>query len=224
MPKYTIDSKKIKAILFDFDGTLVHSEHINHNAYSKVYEELGLVYHPLEEHIMLYGGLKAEEVFNIETKRLKINWDLSKVVSRKREIYHKVHEETIIEFVSGALELLKRAQELKLKIAIVSMGYFNVITRHLEKASINIKFDTIIGFEAVSKPKPDPECYLKAASNLKEKIENCLVFEDTIPGIQSAINAEMDYIALSTTLGEERIKEHFTKAKIIKDFTQVKIK
>lgn len=66
-------------------------------------------------------------------------------------------------------------------------------------------FDVIISSEDVLAGKPSPECYLKAACRLRVAPEECIVFEDAIPGVQAAMNAGMQCVALTTTQPAEKL-------------------
>jgi beta-phosphoglucomutase-like phosphatase (HAD superfamily) len=57
----------------------------------------------------------------------------------------------------------------------------------------------------ITKGKPDPEIYLKAASILNVPPKNCLVFEDAVVGIKSAKAAGMKVIAIATTQPKEEL-------------------
>ena len=61
--------------------------------------------------------------------------------------------------------------------------------------------------DRITKGKPDPMCYLLAASDLHVSPSDSLVFEDSFAGIQAGTNAGMRVIGLSTTNSEESLKE-----------------
>ena len=64
-------------------------------------------------------------------------------------------------------------------------------------------FDTVLTVEAVSHSKPDPEIFLKTAEQLKAKPQACVVFEDSIFGVQAAKSADMGCIAVTTGVYNE---------------------
>jgi len=71
----------------------------------------------------------------------------------------------------------------------------------------------------VTKGKPDPEIYIKAAKLLEISPEHCIVFEDSISGIKSGQNAGMKVIALITTHKKEELPQTEIQ---INDFTEIK--
>jgi beta-phosphoglucomutase len=71
----------------------------------------------------------------------------------------------------------------------------------LDKVKITGVFDAIVDGNDVSKAKPNPEVFLKAARQTKSEPENCIVFEDSLAGIQAANVAGM----MSIGIGDETI-------------------
>ena len=68
----------------------------------------------------------------------------------------------------------------------------------MDGLAIRDYFDAIVSADNVSNSKPDPETYLKCASLLGMHPEECLVFEDVPKGVESAYNAGMKAMVLTT--------------------------
>ena len=66
-------------------------------------------------------------------------------------------------------------------------------------------FDLILTADMFPRSKPDPDCFLTAASKLGCAPEECIVFEDSLHGLQAGRSAGMHVVALATTLTAERI-------------------
>ena len=88
----------------------------------------------------------------------------------------------------------------------------------LEHIDLRNDFDVLIDDSEVDKGKPDPEIYLKAAERLGFSPELCLVFEDSLAGIQAAINAGIKVIGVTTTNPPENMQNTNL---VIKDFTEI---
>jgi beta-phosphoglucomutase len=85
----------------------------------------------------------------------------------------------------------------------------------LEKTGIISDFDVIVDGNDVSNAKPDPEVFLQAAQKLGIANKNCMVFEDSVAGIQAANIASM----ISIGIGESSI---LNEAQFVfKDFTYI---
>jgi beta-phosphoglucomutase-like phosphatase (HAD superfamily) len=75
----------------------------------------------------------------------------------------------------------------------------------LEKANLRKYFSLVIDDTMIENSKPHPEIYLKAASELGFKPQECLVFEDSKSGIFAGINAGAKVVALTSTLPLDEI-------------------
>jgi len=85
----------------------------------------------------------------------------------------------------GAIELVRELQLHGVKTALVSASPRNIVDAVLDNLGHDL-FPFSISSDDVAVTKPDPECYLKAASMSGSDISNCLVFEDSITGITAA--------------------------------------
>jgi len=85
----------------------------------------------------------------------------------------------------GAIELVRELQSHGVKTALVSASPRNIVDAVLDNLGHDL-FPFSISSDDVAETKPDPECYLKAASLSDSEISNCLVFEDSITGITAA--------------------------------------
>jgi len=85
----------------------------------------------------------------------------------------------------GAIELVRELQAHGVKTALVSASPRNIVDAVLDNLGHDL-FPFSISSDDVAETKPDPECYLKAASLSGSEISNCLAFEDSITGITAA--------------------------------------
>ena len=86
----------------------------------------------------------------------------------------------------GAMELVRELQSHGIKTALVSASPRNIVDAVLDNVGHDL-FPFSISADDVQKTKPDPEGYLKAASMSGSEITNCLVFEDSLTGMNAAI-------------------------------------
>ena len=85
----------------------------------------------------------------------------------------------------GAIELVRELQLHGVKTALVSASPRNIVDAVLDNLGHDL-FPFSISSDDVAVTKPDPECYLKAATLSGSEISECLVFEDSITGITAA--------------------------------------
>ena len=102
----------------------------------------------------------------------------------------------------GARELLE-ALHGKVKMALASMNNRSVIIHLLKAKDLEKYFDVVLTAESISHSKPNPEIFLKAASELKAIPEKCVVVEDSIFGVKAAKSANMGCVAVATGVYSE---------------------
>ena len=108
----------------------------------------------------------------------------------------------------GALELLRELQLNGIKTALVSASPRNIVDAVLDNLGHEL-FPFSISSDDVMRTKPDPECYLKAASMSGTNIVNCLVLEDSITGMNAATASGAYLIAvphLVSVVESERVR------------------
>ena len=90
----------------------------------------------------------------------------------------------------------------------------------LNKIPIRDDFEAIVNSTMVSKPKPDPQIFLKAAEELNMPPEKCVVFEDSLAGIKAANSAGMKVVAITT--GHTAAELHPVNL-VINDYTELNV-
>ncbi|MCH8533996.1 MAG: HAD-IA family hydrolase, partial [Flavobacteriaceae bacterium] len=136
------------------------------------------------------------------------------LMDEKNENYLKyVDQLTQADILPGVNKRLQQLKENNHPIALGSAS--KNAKRILNQMQLTHFFDAIVDGNEVTKAKPDPEVFLKAASLLQVLPENAIVFEDAVAGIQAANQAQM----LSVGIGDKStLKEaNFVFA----DFTEI---
>lgn len=96
------------------------------------------------------------------------------------------------------VELLHAARRASCKTALASMSTCDQVTRVLDAIGLQDQFDIVLSREDVECPKPDPEIYLLAGRLLDTPPRECLVIEDSPAGVQAAVAAGMNCVAVAT--------------------------
>jgi HAD superfamily hydrolase (TIGR01509 family) len=102
-----------------------------------------------------------------------------------------------IKLLPGVLELLEALQG-RVNVGLASMNDRASINQLLKLTGTQRFFDVVVTAGDIAKPKPNPEIFLKCALNLKSTPNKCVVFEDSIFGVEAAKTAEMGCIAVLT--------------------------
>lgn len=190
--------KKIKACIFDLDGVVVDTAKYHYLAWERLANELGFEFTEKDNerlkgvsrinslNILLEIGHKVfDEKTKEELAKKKNNWYVDYIT--------KITEDEILPGVREFLSLLKN-EGYKIALGSVSKNSMTILN------SINLKdyFHVIIDGTKVTKAKPDPEVFLKAAEELGAAPEECVVFEDAIAGIKAAKCAGMYSIGIGS--------------------------
>lgn len=116
----------------------------------------------------------------------------------------------------GALELVRELQLNGIKTALVSASPRNIVNAVLDNLGHDL-FPFSISSDDVLKTKPDPECYLKAASMSQANISNCLVLEDSITGMNAAVASGAYLIAVPHLVS----KDESERVRVIQSLEQI---
>ena len=209
-----------RAVLFDWDGTLADTRQVVVTTFQEVIrKEVG--YEVNREFIERRIGTGAAQTFKeILQKAEKPVTDesIKRLLAKKIETEISLSDQ--VKLFPGAIELLE-ALEGEVRLALASMNNRAVIEDLLDKMKIRNCFNVILTVEEVEKFKPDPEIFLKCAIRMRSKPEECVVFEDSIFGVQAARNAEMDCIAVLTGVYSRKELEIAKPILIVKSLTEI---
>ncbi|WP_102408839.1 HAD family hydrolase [Parabacteroides bouchesdurhonensis] len=193
----------MKTALFDFDGVIVDTEPIYDIYWNEAAYRYGL---NIDNFASLIKGTTLPYILD------KYFADCSETL-RRRVIDESNAYEKEMPFppMPGSIEFLHTLKEHGVKMGLVTSSDDVKVKRAFSLLHLDNIFDTIVTADRITKGKPDPMCYLLAASDLHESPDNCLVFEDSFAGIQAGTSANMRVIGLSTTNPEETIKDKVYK-------------
>ena len=178
----------IKAVIFDMDGVIFDTERIYLEDWTTVFKEYGYdMKRELYISVMGKGRKKVKEVFK-ETFGDAL--PIEEMYIKKDELLFQRIKEGIA-LKEGVFEILDFLETSGYKIALATSAKKHRLNEQFIKSSISKKFDVVVCGDDVTNSKPDPEIFLKAASLLDIKPEECTVIEDSQAGIRSAYNAKM---------------------------------
>jgi beta-phosphoglucomutase len=202
-----------KAFIFDLDGVIVDTAKYHFLAWQKLAQELGIEFTP--EHNEELKGVSRVRSLDIILALGNVQAsqeDKNKWLIQKNEEYLSylvdMDESELLPGVINVLEFIKEKKQL------IALGSASKNARPiLEKTGILHFFDAVVDGNDVANAKPDPEVFLRAAKLVKANNKNCIVFEDSVAGIQAANIANM----ISVGIGDAEIL-HEAKYNF-KDFT-----
>ena len=182
--------------MFDLDGVVVDTARYHYIAWNKIAEELG--FHFSEQDNERLKGVSRMESLDILLGVGGLNIDAAQkteLAEKKNNLYVSyIRQMTPDEILPGVIRFLDELHKNNVLIALGSASKNAMFI--LDKIALADKFDAVIDGNKVSKAKPDPEVFLKGASELGVSPENCLVFEDAQAGIDAARNGGMSVIGI----------------------------
>jgi mannitol-1-/sugar-/sorbitol-6-phosphatase len=182
------------AILFDLDGVLLDSTRVVAQQYTVWALEQGL---DPETVMKAAHGVRTVEVIRRVAPHLDAEAETRKIELREAEA-------SGIVAMSGAVELLNSIP--KGRWCVVTSGTRFLATTRMCKFGVPVP-DVLVTADDVTRGKPDPEPYRKAAELLRVTPAECVVIEDAPAGIRSAHGAGMRVISLPSTYPVDELKE-----------------
>ena len=206
----------IKALLMDFNGVIINDEPIQMRAYQEILaaEDIALS----DEQYYDSLGMDDKTFVASAYERVGRTPETNKILEITQKKSQKWHD-----IVSDELPLFENVDNFVRKMAsdfalgIVSMSQRPDIEYVLERAGLSDCFDVIVSAEDVSKCKPDPECYRigfreldlarVAKGHLPMIHSECVVIEDSPPGVQAGRAADLPVLGVTNTVDAEKLRE-----------------
>lgn len=185
-----------KGLLFDLDGVIVDTAKYHYLAWKQLAAELGIQFDEKDnERLKGVSRMASFEIILSLDNRTMPQEEKEACCKKKNDIYvayiNKLQQEEIL---PGVREFIEDARKKGYKIALGSASKNAPLI--LERLSITDLFDKIIDGTKVEKAKPDPEVFLKGAQELEIQPEDCIVFEDSVAGIEAAHNGGMKAVGI----------------------------
>jgi len=202
-------SLRRKAILFDMDGTLVDSTPVVERAWGWWSERHGI---PVREVLDFSHGRPSVATL----KHFLPGRDHAEEIAELAR-FEETETEGIVA-VPGALEVLQALEAGKLPWAIVTSAWRKLAETRVAGAGLPLP-RVIVPIDEIRKGKPDPEGFLLAAEQLGVAPAECIVFEDTRPGIDAGLSAGMQVVGLATTFSAQQLRHR----PVVRDFRDVAV-
>ncbi|CAL1150955.1 unnamed protein product [Cladocopium goreaui] len=201
------NKRKVQAVIFDLDGTLIDFEGVSHVALEAPLARRGAKL-PWELHGKIVGR-KAEDWSAQILEELKMPKTVLKAEKYVQEYMNdlKVLYGTIQAW-PGTLHLLRRLKEMEVPMAIATSSPRPSFNQKMEYHKEILKLmDVVVTGDEVKRGKPQPDIFLEAARRLGKDATKCLVFEDSALGIAGAQAAG----SLTVALPDPRFPENARK-------------
>jgi HAD superfamily hydrolase (TIGR01509 family) len=200
-------------VIFDWDGVVINSANPHEESWLVLADEIN---HALPiNHFKNGFGKRNETIIGNILKWSDNSDEIIKWGIRKEEIYRELANQQMIKMVPGTIEILDLLKKNKVPTAIETSTEKKNVALAIKQNQLDEFFTGAIYSEDVSKGKPHPEVFLKAAKTIRCYPKNCIVFEDSTHGIEAAIRARMNPVGITTTNTKSRLLKK--GAKIVVD-------
>ena len=187
----------LRAAIFDLDGALVFTDQFHYQAWKKMADEMGIYFD--EEINNRLRGVSRMDSLEIILERYEgeplSEQKKQELAAQKNETYRSLLQTMTPADVTD--EVRETLAEIRRRGYGIALGSSSKNAKFiLERVGLTDAFDRISDGNNITKSKPDPEVFVKAAEYLGERPEDCLVVEDAEAGIDAGIAGGMKTAAI----------------------------
>lgn len=187
--------EKIKALVFDVDGTLADTMPVHYEAWKEVGKTMGFDFP--EDLFYEISGVPTDKTVLYLNELLHCNLDPAETVKEKEKYYLQMLDK--IKPIEPVITIARSYYGI-LPLGIGTSGKRYITDYTLKTVEIDALFDVIVTAEDVKRHKPAPDVFLRCAEMLHVPASSCLVFEDSAQGIEAATEAGMDVVDVGTLI------------------------
>lgn len=183
---------KFKGIVFDLDGVLVHTDKLHYRAWKKIADERNILFNEeINNRLRGVSRMESLEIVLENNHGPALSRKEKEALAEEKNKYYKEELKSMSpdDVTSEVRETLKSLKDAGIKIAIGSSSKNTKFI--LKQVGLNDVFDAISDGTNITRSKPDPEVFLKAAEYLSLLPSECLVVEDAVAGIEAAKSGGM---------------------------------
>lgn len=201
--------QNVKAIIFDMDGTLIDS--------MWMWYQIDVEYlkaHNLEmpKHLQSeIEGKSFKETAQYFKKRFSISDSIEKMMADWNKMAWEKYEKEV-PLKAGAKEFLEKCREQKIRLGVATSNSRELVENILSVHGLHQYFDSVKTGCDILKGKPAPDIYLAVSEELQVKPEECLVFEDIVPGIMAGKTAGMKVCAVEDEYSKDQKEQKMALA------------
>jgi beta-phosphoglucomutase family hydrolase len=196
---------KTRAFVFDLNGTMIDDMEYHITAWLEIIKNMGyeITYEKMKREC--YG--KNEELL----ERIipgRFNEKEKQKLGNEKEIKYREHFKANLRLLPGFSVFLENAKRNGIKMAIGSAAIMDNVDFVIDGMNIRHYFSVIISADDVVQSKPHPETFSKCAELLQADASDCIVFEDTPKGVETAMNAGMQAFVVNTMQDRKEFEQY----------------
>ena len=188
----------LRAIIFDFDGTILDSETHEYHSWLEIYQAYNAQL-PLEVWLQVVGTVSTEfDPHRHLEEQVQQTLDRATLREQRRQRFMELIDREPL--LPGVVELIAAAREAGLRLGVASSGTRDWVEGHLIGRGLRHSFSVVRTSADVSRVKPDPELYLSAAAGLGVDPHNAVAIEDSRHGLVAAKAAGMKCVVVPNSI------------------------
>ncbi|MEX0720238.1 MAG: HAD family phosphatase [Balneolaceae bacterium] len=190
-------------VIFDMDGVIVHSNPTHKKAIQIFCDKFDIEVSDSFLEKKVYGRTNKEwipELFGEITSERQTT-----LANEKEQLFRNMFnpEDFVVDGLHAFLDALRSEN---ISMAVATSAPVENADYILSRLSIRDYFNTVLDSSHITTGKPDPEVYVKAAKALGKKPESCIVFEDSLAGVEAGLKAGCKVIGITTTHSPEELE------------------
>jgi HAD superfamily hydrolase (TIGR01509 family) len=197
-----------RAVLWDMDGVLADTGPLHFKTWERVLTDQGISFDRQKFH-QIYGLKNGDLLPYLMGKPMEAQ-SIERIAGQKEVAFRSILPG--LQPFPGVVDWLRRFKSLGWKQSVASSAPAENVEEVVDVLGIREYFDALVTPGELP-GKPDPAVFLKASRQLSIPVADCIVIEDSIPGVTAAKRANMHCIAVTNT----NPPEHLTQADIIVD-------
>jgi len=184
----------LKALVFDLDGTLADTDPLHRQAFADYLAPFGIEVTETFYQTKVSGRSNSDIFRDLFPSRTPA--ELGRMADEKEARFRALATE--LRPAEGLLDLIRWAKSRDFRLAVVTNAPRANLQHMLEVLGLGETFDTLILSDELARGKPDPLPYLTALDRLSVRPDEAIAFEDSSPGIRSAVGAGIKTVGLVT--------------------------
>lgn len=205
----------IKAVIFDLDGVIVSTDDCHYEAWKKMADEEG-IYFDKDINNRLRGVSRMDSLeIILEKAEKEYSADEKEEMAERKNNYYKefITKLTPDDILPGAMNTLEDLRANGIKVAIGSSSKNTPVI--LKQIGLDSYFDAVSDGNNITKSKPDPEVFLKAADMLGLPYGECAIVEDADAGIEAGNRAGMKTVSVHGAKGADIVIDDLNSVRLI---------
>jgi tRNA threonylcarbamoyl adenosine modification protein YeaZ len=191
-----------RGVIWDMDGVIIDSADLHFQSWREALAKRGIEMSRAQFDETF--GWRNDDIFEYVTGRRPSMAEVATVGGEKEAVYRKMVAGKA-RFFPGVLELMSSLKEGGFQQGVASSAPPENLALIIKEMKLDPFIEATIDASQVSRGKPDPQVFLKAAEKLGLAANACLVIEDAVAGVEAARRAGMAVIAVSNTHPKEKL-------------------